>query len=114
MASLPTKLLLDAAKRLADQRGQPFTIVHRGDPDSGQIMLCLYDIGLRTTLALKRERNWDDDGFSWVAAKQGKQLDAVELSDFIERSTNIDPDLWVVEVDVAAGSGIELNPFQTD
>ena len=43
MATLPTKLLIDAARTQAQSKCQIMTFLQKGDPDSGQILLVFFD-----------------------------------------------------------------------
>lgn len=49
---------------------------------------------------------YDEDGHRrWQALFDGKVVGQAEVDQFIDRQTNIDPDIWVVDIDDPSGIG---------
>lgn len=107
MATLPTKLLVDAARTQAQAKGQIMTFLQKGDPDSGQILLVFFDAMTGKSRIARRERDWDTGDYIWMAVKEDALLTADEVTQYVERATRIDPDLWVIEIEASPTE----NPF---
>jgi hypothetical protein len=93
--SLSVSLTLTAQLRMIAARGDFYTFIHRGDPDSGLIIL---KWRMRQTLSLyTQERDFDDGTLKW--RKQSDLLDESSIDAYITRATTRDPDVWVVEIE---------------
>jgi hypothetical protein len=79
-------------RRVASEGGFG-TVLARGDPTAGSIAIVTREAGVETLLS---PVNAMAGGYEWVAIATG---DAV--ADIIARSRRHDPDLWVVELDIA-------------
>jgi hypothetical protein len=92
-ARLPAGLEASAIRRSAEAIGGHAAVLHRGDPDRGAILLLLTERGEAKFLV---ERLPGADGaYRWLA------LVAKDASETIDKRRSFDPDLWVIEVDVA-------------
>lgn len=69
------------------------TVLARGDDTAGSIAIVTRDAGVETLLSPMFAMT---GGYEWVAIASG---DAV--ADSIERARRRDPDLWVIELDIA-------------
>ena len=107
MATLPTKLLIDAARTQAQAKGQIMTFLQKGDPDSGQILLVFFDAMSGKSRIARRERDWDTGDYVWMPVKEDALLTAEQVGQYIERAIKIDPDLWVIEIEASPSQ----NPF---
>ena len=107
MTTLPTKILIDAARAQAQAKGLVMTFIHQGDRDSGQILLQFFDSLAQKSQLARRERNWETGDFDWVPVKAGSALDQEEAGKYIERAIKIDPDIWVIEIE----GSLNENPF---
>ena len=107
MATLPTKLLIDAARTQAQSKGQIMTFLQKGDPDSGQILLVFFDALSRKCRIARRERDWDTGDYVWMPVKENALLSGDEVQQYVDRATKIDPDLWVIEIEASPAE----NPF---
>jgi len=106
---LPAHLEVAAIIRLAESRNGFATVLARGERDAGTILLLTMDRGNSVTLF---ERMPQLDGTrvyteSRIEEPENKQ----EFSEYLDRRKRQDPDIWIVEVDVAdAQHFIELLP----
>lgn len=96
---LPTHLLVSALVRRAGEEGGFATVLARGDRDSGAILL------IRTTRGNPLsflERGIGPDGKPQLL-RAGPQavVESQEADDYWRRRRARDPDLWVIELDVA-------------
>lgn len=101
MARLDSQTLVSALIRRVEAAGGFATILSKGDPLGGIILVQLLDRGRFGTLL---ERMTDLQGRQTMVRcgpKDGSQ--ATELSDYISKRKRADPDLWLVELDVADG-----------
>ncbi len=93
--SLPVELTLTAQLRMIAARGDFYTIVHRGDPDTGLVIL---KWRIRDILSLyTQERDFEDGVLKW--RKQSDLLDESSIDAYITRAVTRDPDVWVVEIE---------------
>lgn len=96
---LPTHLLVGALVRRANQEGGFATVLARGDRESGAILLVCSERG---GLPVFLERGIGPDGTVRLL-RSGPQdvADAGEADAYWRRRRARDPDLWVVELDIA-------------
>ena len=101
MARLDSQTLVSALIRRVQGAGGFATVLDKGDPIGGIILVQLLDRGRFGTLL---ERMTDLDGRQTMlpcGPKSGAQ-DA-EISDYISKRKRSDPDLWLIELDIAEG-----------
>jgi len=83
--------------RLCDMNCIPIMIRHKGDPDSGAILLKL-DRGEPGCSVLSQVR--DMDGVpAWMHGGGAELVPETEAEAYIKRQIDRDPDLWVIEID---------------
>ncbi|WP_394730264.1 DUF1491 family protein [Altererythrobacter sp. GH1-8] len=106
---LPAHLEVAAIIRLAQSEGGFATVLARGERDAGTILLLTTYRGNSVTLF---ERMPQLDGTrSFTPTKQENPENKQEFADYLDRRKRQDPDIWVVEVDVAnAQHFVELLP----
>jgi len=85
--------------RRAEAQGDFATILKRGDPDRGSLLLMVGRRG-RHVLSLERMLTLDGD-YAWQQVGPGDSSDSEEIRDFIQKRTRFDADLWVIELDIA-------------
>ncbi|MFZ3484348.1 DUF1491 family protein [Sphingomonas sp. 3-13AW] len=95
---LPTGVAVNALVRLIDQAGGSVMVLARGDRDSGIVLLLVEAHGEPSLLF---ERGYDREGRRCVVRVGPESGDPHELVDYWQRRRRSDPDLWVVEVNVA-------------
>lgn len=73
-------------------------LLARGDHDSGAILVVVLDKGAEPQLY---ERGIGPDGRAAIVAVGAPAGDSFSLGQYLERRRARDPDLWIVELDVA-------------
>lgn len=73
-------------------------IVAKGDPTAGAVLLDCLERGQRTAF---RERVMAGEGYRWEAVGPAADADPDSLHGWLERRRTRDPDLWIVELDIA-------------
>jgi hypothetical protein len=74
------------------------TVVHKGDPDAGGILVVLRG---RQGLAVFSRVTGPDGEPAWLRAVGTAPLTEPDADAYIARQTARDPDLWVIEMEVA-------------
>lgn len=97
-ARLAAGMLVSALIRRAEQAGGNGMVLARGDATAGALLIQLAERGQAGPLL---ERRLDPQG-SYRWSPTGPEADA-ERADYIARRRRGDPDLWVIELDVADG-----------
>lgn len=98
-ARLTAKIEVSALIRRVAAAGGHAMLLRRGDPDAGAILLQLADRGV---FAGFLERVLGPDGhYGWRANGPKPPISSEELAGFLERRVRVDPDLWIVELDIA-------------
>lgn len=102
---LPAALEASALIRLAEADGGFGMVLHRGEPDSGTILIVILDNqGFGRTLARAFERLPKADGTrGWALSKTQDPENKQEFEDYLMRRIAQDRDLWVVELTIAEG-----------
>ncbi|HEX6604010.1 MAG TPA: DUF1491 family protein [Sphingomicrobium sp.] len=96
---LPAKLEVDSLLRSIQADGGFATILRRGDPESGAMLLIVTSRG-RHFACLERVLNLDGS-YGWRSAGPGESAQSVEVSEFLAKRARFDPDLWAIELDIA-------------
>jgi hypothetical protein len=96
---LTSRMIIDALMRRVRGEGGFATVLVRGDDTSGAILLLCTDRGKATALV---ERTVDLNGrYRWTpCGPQDVESDS-ERQSYIERRRARDPDLWLIELDIA-------------
>lgn len=98
-ARLASSVLAGALLRLAEAEGGFGAVLAKGDPTSGAIAVILTEKGGNPRFF---ERLLQPDGrYSWQESRQVIENEQ-ELKTFLERRRNFDPDLWILELDIAS------------
>ena len=99
---LKTEFWIKSQIRLCNMSGIPLMVTHRGDPDSGTILLKLLRrdgrcVLLRQTTTHEGEQAW----FYAINDISTSACDVPEVSadNYIEREFIRDCDLWVIEIE---------------
>lgn len=96
---LAAHLEVGAILRLAESQGGYATVLERGERDAGTILIVTLCRGTAATLY---ERMPGRDGSrSFVAAKRENPENRKDFSDYLARRRQQDPDIWLIEVDIA-------------
>lgn len=93
-------LLVNALQRQAESEGGFAAVLATGDPTSGAILVILAEKGrkariLERLLTATGRYQWTDIGGQALANEQ-------EFEKFLQRRRRFDPDIWLIELDVAS------------
>jgi hypothetical protein len=98
-ARLASSVLVTALLRLAESQGGFGAVLAKGDSTAGAILLVLVERGADPRLF---ERLLQPDGnYAWTESPQRPE-DGAALQALIDRRRRTDPDIWVVELDIAS------------
>ena len=96
---VPTNLEVTGLLRQVEAQGGFATVIRRGDPERGALLLLVSERGnhvacLERVLVMDGTYNWQRTGPTDSSKSQ-------EVSDFLAKRARFDPDIWVVELDIA-------------
>ena len=94
-ARLPSGLMVSALLRMAEAQGGFATVLAKGDPDGGAIAVILMERGADPRL-LERVLQPDGD-YRWAESAAGDE----PVASLASRRRRNDPDLWLIELDIA-------------
>ncbi|TPG41253.1 DUF1491 family protein [Sphingomonas koreensis] len=96
---LPSGVLVSALLRRVNDAGGSAMVLARGDAQAGSILIITLERGQNPRLL---ERGIGPDGSdSLIPAGPSATADAESLTDYWRRRRARDPDLWVIELDIA-------------
>jgi hypothetical protein len=99
MARLASSVLVGALLRRAQAEGGFGAVLAKGDPMAGAIAVILAEKGRKACFL---ERLLQPDGcYAWQSARQEIENEE-EFRSFLERRRKFDPDLWILELDIAS------------
>jgi hypothetical protein len=93
---LTSAMLVSALIRRVGQEGGNATVLTKGEPESGSIILICMEKGVIQSV---RERVLGMDGhYAWTPIGPS---DADAADAYLDRRRSRDPDLWLIELDIA-------------
>jgi hypothetical protein len=97
---LPAELEATSLIRRVQGNGDFATILRKGDPHSGALLLLVTRRGehfgcLERVLTI-------DGAYIWQRSGPSESASSADVSDFLARRTRFDADLWAIELDIAA------------
>lgn len=96
---LPAHLEASALLRRAEADGGFGTVVKRGDPDRGSLVLVISRRGEHQACL---ERALASDGrYRWQRVGPAAGADPAALADWSQKRIRFDEDLWLIELDIA-------------
>ena len=98
---LTTGLWVSAQVRLCDIAFIPATIVRRGDPDAGTVLLKLNRFEQGVTVYAQTTSSGDEP--TWSRGTGPTPVSEAEADAYIERQVKYDPDVWVLEIEDRRG-----------
>ena len=99
MTRLTSQLLATALLRRAQQEGGFGAVLAKGDATAGAIAVVLAEKGRKACFL---ERRLQADG-SYAWCESGQDIDnEAEFKSLLERRRKADPDLWILELDIAS------------
>jgi hypothetical protein len=96
---LPANIEVTAIIRRVQGDGGFATVMHRGDPDRGAISLLVAERG--TARAVLERRMARDFNYRWTVVPSSIVQNGSDWREWVEKASRIDPDCWIVELDVA-------------
>jgi len=100
-ARLTSQMLIGALVRRAQEAGGSAMVLHKGEAISGTLLVQLVDHG--THLGFVERMTGLSGKTELVPAGPGDGSQHVEIMSYIDRRTGSDPDIWILELDVAEG-----------
>lgn len=95
---LTTGVAVSALIRRVNAEGGAATVLRKGDPTAGAVILSLCERGRNGRLF---ERVLGDGGsYVWRPIGPPRGAESDTLAAFIEKRVNFDPDIWIVELDI--------------
>jgi hypothetical protein len=106
MTRLPSRMLVDLLFRSASAAGGFATLLARGDDHGGTILIQCRD---RDSDGPLLERQFDGE---WHTVGPDAAPGTADRADYVARRRRIDPDLWLIELDIAKAPQFvaNLNP----
>ena len=98
---LPAHLEVSALLRSVDAAGGFAAVLSKGERDAGTLLVVITEKG---EISRAYERMPEPDGSrKWHLVKTQGTENKIEFSDYLARRGIQDPDLWIVELDIAQG-----------
>jgi hypothetical protein len=95
---LAAGVIASALIRRVNSEGGHATVLAKGDPTSGSILLLCANRGKVSSL---RERLMMADGrYQWQEAGPPEARESGDFTPYLSRRRERDPDLWVIELDI--------------
>jgi hypothetical protein len=98
---LNTGLWVSAQVRICDRAFIPATVVRRGDPDAGTVLLKLNRFEAGVTVYTQTSSSGDEP--MWSRGTGPNPVTEAEADAYIERQVKYDPDVWVLEIEDRRG-----------
>jgi hypothetical protein len=99
-ARLTSRMLVTALLRRVQAEGGNAAVLAKGDENAGGIVLICAEKG-RITALLERMPDFRD-GYRWTATGPQDLEKKAKIDEYLDRRRARDPDLWLVELDIAS------------
>ena len=96
---LPAHLEVAGLLRQAETAGGFATVLRKGDPDRGALMLVVGSRG-RHSAILERILGFDGS-YAWQRVGPAESASSMEIDEFLAKRARFDEDSWVIELDIA-------------
>lgn len=96
---LATRVAVSALIRRVNAEGGVATVLRKGDATAGAVILSLCERGTHNRL-FERVLGAGDT-YLWRAIGPAADAEPLKMADFLEKRVEMDPDLWIVELDIA-------------
>ncbi len=97
---LATSVLVTSLMRLAESSGGFAAVLGKGDPTSGAVIVILNEKGRKARVL---ERALQPGGtYGWAEIVTQGTTSEEEFSSYLKRRQRSDPDLWLIELDIAS------------
>ena len=98
---ITTAIWVSAQVRICDRAFIPATVVRRGDPDVGTVLLKLNRFEAGVTVYAQTSSSGDAP--VWSKGTGPNPVGEAEADAYIERQVKYDPDVWVLEIEDRRG-----------
>ena len=99
-ARLQSSVMVGALKRLAESQGGFAAVLQKGDSQAGAILVILCEKGRKLRIV---ERVLQPDGvYAWQDVSSQTIENEEQAERFLERRRKFDPDIWIIELDIAS------------
>jgi len=95
---LPAQLEATGFLRSAEQAGGFGTVLRKGDPERGSLVLIVGNRGEHFG-CLERSLS-SDGGYRWQLVGPAKGDGTETIADWSQKRVGFDPDLWLIELDI--------------
>ena len=95
---LPTHIEVASILRVTSASGDFATVVRKGDPDRGALLLLVASRGRHVACL---ERALGSGGYEWRAVGPNESASSEQIADFLAKRARFDDDLWAIELDIA-------------
>ena len=96
---LPAQLEVTALLRKVQAAGGFATVLRKGDPESGALLLIIESRG-KYLRCLERVLSLEGS-YEWQAAGPGDSASSEEVQAFLAKRRRFDTDAWLIELDIA-------------
>ena len=97
---LPTHVLVHGLMRHAESEGGFAAVLSKGDSAAGSVLVILAQRGRKVRIL---ERLLQQEGrYAWQDVGDQALQNAEETEKFLTRRRKFDPDLWILELDIAS------------
>ena len=96
---LPTHVEVAGILRRIATSGDFGTVIRRGDPERGSLLLIVTVRG-RYVTCLERVLNLDGS-YDWRRSGPAESASSAEIAEFLAKRARFDEDVWAIELDIA-------------
>ena len=96
---LPSSIVVGGLIKLAERDGGFGAVLSKGDPTAGTVVIVLVERGERR--AVLERLLLPDGSYGWRDSPGAGHNDE-DMVKFLDRRRRFDPDLWILELDVAS------------
>lgn len=97
---LASDVYVKAIRRIAEAQGNFASILYRGDPVSGSVLIAARN---RTQIPVIYERfGAINNGPKWQESGPKDPRSEQDVTDWLQNRRSRDPDIWVIELDIAS------------
>jgi hypothetical protein len=97
---LPASIEAGALLRRVEGQGDFATLLRRGDPDRGSLLLVISSRG-RHIACLERVLSLADGKYRWLTVGPDESASSGDLAEFLAKRQRVDPDSWLIDLDIA-------------
>lgn len=99
MARVTTEIQVSSLIRRVGAQGGYAAVLFKGDPAAGALLLILCEKGVNHRIYERILTGRDE--YSWRKTGPDDAQNSQKMADFLEKRRRFDPDLWVLELDIA-------------